>query len=226
MCPQGLARQFRRLARDKGLARGGGLAGIRRQIGVTDHKSQLFNSDSQRIGGDLRQHGGRALADIHRPIPKGDDPRPVQRQAHGGRVRHRGVANAIPHAADTDTTARLTRRCVERCCIRQHIPPPRAQAFQAFRQAGTRRQHMACSSGIAHTDGVAMAKLQAVQPGLLRQRVEQGLLRDGGLRHAETAKGPRRGFIGVDGTRAVSDMGHMIGPRGMDRHAPCHSRSP
>ena len=67
------------VAGHEGLARGGGLAGIDREIGVADHHAEGLRRQAQRVGGDLQQHGGRALADVDGAVEEGE--RAVARRA-------------------------------------------------------------------------------------------------------------------------------------------------
>ena len=65
--PQIGTRRARRLAGDEGLARGRGLAGVRRPVGIAHHQLELRSIDhAQRVGADLDHDRVGALADVDR----------------------------------------------------------------------------------------------------------------------------------------------------------------
>ena len=98
-----------RLAGDEGLARGRGLAGIGGEVGVARDQRELRRRQAQRIGRDLGHDGVGALADIDRAAVERQRAGRRQADPHARGVGHRGVADAVPHAADADA-APLRRR--------------------------------------------------------------------------------------------------------------------
>ena len=69
---QGVAGHLGGLAGDEGLARGRGLAAVGRQVGVGGQEVEPVERHAQRVGGDLRDDGVGALADIDRALVQGD----------------------------------------------------------------------------------------------------------------------------------------------------------
>ena len=159
------------------------------------------------------------------PFQKVSVPSRAERQPHGGRVGEAGVADAVPHAADADAAAPCGRRAgVERGGIGQQPLPVRPAALR-----GTRASPALASSTwpvwrrVAGAQRVEVAELEAVDAGFLGEIVDQRLVRDGRLRHAEAAEGAGRRVVGVDGARAVAHMRHAIRAR---RRAPARGPPP
>ena len=200
---QRLARQLRGLAGHERLARGGRLAGIEGEVGIADDQLERRHRQPERIGGDLGEHRGRALADVDGAVPEGERAVARQRQPHGGRVGEAGVADAVPHAADADAAPRGAGAGVECGGFCEQSLPARPQRVEARRQSGAGFEHLPGGRRVAGAQRVDMAELEAVEAGFLRQIVEQGLVRDGGLRHAEAAEGAGGRVVGVDGARIV-----------------------
>ena len=73
---------------------------------------------------------------------------------------------------------------------------------------------------------VADAKLQRIDAELDRKFVEQLLLRDRTLRHAEAAKGSSRHEVGVNSARSRTIMRHAVRAGGMDGYAIGDGRAP
>ena len=64
LAAQGAARLLGSFSGNKGLARGRGLAGIGRAVGVTGDQANTLEGQAERISGDLRHDGVAALADV------------------------------------------------------------------------------------------------------------------------------------------------------------------
>ena len=202
---QVLAGQPRGIAGHERLPRGRGLAGVGRQVGVADHHAERARRQAQRVGGDLQQHRGGALADVDRAVEEGERAVARQRDAHGRRVRQRGVAAAVPHAGDAD--AAPAPRARSRCGAATRASAASQSAFSASRHCGRPAecvQHLARGRGIAVVERIDAADGPAVEAEPLGQVVHQRLVGDGRLRHAEAAEGAGRRVVGVDGARAVA----------------------
>ena len=102
LAAQVAAGAFGRHAGDEGLARGRGLAGVGGEIGVARDQRELRRGQAQRIGRDLGHDGVGALADIDRAAVERQRAGRRQADPHARGVGHRGVADAVPHAAHAD----------------------------------------------------------------------------------------------------------------------------
>ena len=79
---------------------------------------------------------------------------------------------------------------------------------------------------MADAQRIAPPDLEPVQTELLRDVVEQGLVRDRRLRHAEAAKGTGHRFVGEIRVSMRVHVRHPIRAHGMNRHAVGHRRPP
>ena len=68
LAPHRARREGGRVARHEGLARGGGLAAVRRDVGVRGHEIDLVDRRAKRVGANLRDDRVRALTDIDRAL--------------------------------------------------------------------------------------------------------------------------------------------------------------
>ena len=154
-------------------------------------------------------------------VPSADSPTRMRR-----RIGHRGVADAVPHAADADAAPHgpalalnaATSACAWRQCGRS-----------ASRHCGEAREcceHLAGRRRVAGAQRVAMAELQAIDAEPVGQLVDHRLVRDRGLRHAEAAECAGRRTVGEDRLAPGAHVGHGIRPRGVDRHAIGDRRAP
>ena len=217
---------FRRLARHEGLAGGRGLAGIGGQIGVARHQLELFGGETDRIGGDLHHDGVAALTDVERATVERQGAARRQADPHARGVRHRGVADSVPHAADADAAAMRTARLVEGGDFLVRLPPMRPQCFETLREAGGMRERLACRRRIAGAQGVAMPELQPVEAKPVGEFIHHRFMRDGRLRYAEAAEGAGRRSVGEEGFAPGPHVGDGIGPHRMHRHAVGDGRAP
>ena len=155
---------------------------------------------AQRVGGDLQHDGVGALADIDR----------------AGEQRDAAVARSGPSPSRTGwtgwccrcrTTCRRCRRRARRCAgaagvERRGLCRSACQCGRsASRHSGSAApcaEHLAGGGRAADAQRVAVAELQRVEAEPVGQHVHQRLAGDGGLRHAEAAKGAGGRPVGVD----------------------------
>ena len=79
-------------------------------------------------------------------------------------------------------------RGVEGVGLRAKRLPARAQRVEAGDEPHARLQHLAGRGAVSGPQRVAVPELQRVETQRDRQLVDQGLVSDGGLRHAEAAE--------------------------------------
>jgi hypothetical protein len=206
-------------AGDEGLARGRGLAGIGGEVGVARDQGKLRGGQTQRISRDLGHDGVGALADVDRPAVERERAGRRQADPHARRVGHRGVADAVPHAAHADAAPLGPSYCIERSDLVLSLAPVRLQRFQALGEAGGMGQRLAGRRGVADTQRIAQAELQAIDAERVGQLVHHRLMGDGGLRHAETAESAGRRGVGEPGIAPGAHVGHTVGTHGVHRHA-------
>ncbi len=101
--------------------------------------------------------------------------------------------------------------------------PARPQRVEARGQTGAGFEHLPGGRRVAGAQRIDVAELEPVDAGFLREIVEQRLVCDGGLRHAEAAEGAGRRVVGVDGAR----IGCARAERDTaPQHAPARGRPP
>ena len=144
--PQILAGKLRRLARDEGLPRGRGLAGIRGQRRVAHDDLEASGRHTQRLGvsADLDHYRVGALTHVDRAIVECEFAVAVDADAHCGRVGQGGVAAAVPHGRRTADAAPewIPARPppVERLGLTSRPAPTRFQGVEGLREPGARRR--------------------------------------------------------------------------------------
>ena len=142
-------------------------------------------------------------------------------------MRERGVAAAVPHAGDADAAPQ--RPCgggVERRGLRERVAPARPQGLEARLEAHAVGEHLAGHGGVARLQRVEDAELQPIEAELLGEFVEQLLLRERALRHAEAAEGAGGNEMRVHRAGDGAIMRHPIGAGGVHRHAVGDGRAP
>ena len=182
--------QDRRVAGDEGLARGGGLAAIGRHVGVRRDEVQQRDRRAERFGANLRDDGVGALPDVDRALEQREPSVGLQAEPHRRRIGERGVAAAVPHAGDADAAPQ--RSCgggVERSGGRERLAPARSQRLEARLETHAVGEDLAGDRGVACLQRIEDTKLEPVEAEPLGEFVEQLLLCDRGLRHAEPAEG-------------------------------------
>ena len=102
--PQGERGVLGGLAGNEGLAGRRGFAGVESLVGISRDEGEDFNRQTQGVGGDLRQHRGRALADIDRAIEEQELSFP--RRARGACAR----GSRAPYCRSRTTCRRCRRR--------------------------------------------------------------------------------------------------------------------
>ena len=224
--PQVLTRGLDGIAGYEGLAGRGGLAGVERAVGVAGDEADGVGRQAQRVGADLHHDRVRSLADVDRTTVQRHAAIAPQTDAHGRRVGQRGVADAVPHAADADPAAQGAGRAVGVLGGGAQCAPARAQCLQAGAQADARLQALAGRRHGARDKSVAPAKLQRVDPDVMRQGVHQRLVGDRRLRHAEAAEGAARRLVRVPGGGGAAHRRHRVRTHGVDRHPAGHRRAP
>ena len=219
--------QDRRVAGDEGLARGGGLAAIGRHVGVRRDEVEQRDRRAERVGADLRDDGVGALPDVDRALEQREPSVGLQAEPHRRRIGERGVAAAVPHAGDADAAPQ--RPCgggVESSGGRERFAPARAQRLEARLETHAVGEDLAGDRGVARLQRIEDAKLEPVEAEPFGEFVEQLLLCERGLRHAEPAKGAGGNEMGVHRASDGAIVRHAIGARGMHRHAIGDGRTP
>ena len=219
------SRLLRRLAGNEGLARGGSLAGVRRDRRVGAPKPDLVQRQAQRVGGDLGDHRVRALPDIHRALMQDD--LALRRNPDLDRrwIGQRRIAAAVPAGRHADAASARGMSGVEGLGFRQRARPMRRQRFQAVRDADA-VEPLARHRFGAVTKRVLQPERQPVHAELRGQLIVQAFLHDRRLRHAEAAEGTGDRTVGMDGVAGGAIGGRHIGAGRMDRHAVGHRRPP
>ena len=216
---------FRRLAGDVGLARAGGLAGVGGQVGVGVEEGEGGDREAERVGEDLGDHGVRALADVDGALVQHDGAVGADADADRRGVGQRGVAAAVPAARDADAVAERARGGVGRRGGGERLRPGRLERLEAVGDADA-LEDLAGGGGVAVAERVHQAEGEAVDAGGVGEAVEEGLLGDRRLRHAEAAEGAGDRTVGVDGARPGDDVRDAVGAGGVDGHAVRHRRAP
>ena len=199
LAPQVPARELGRVARDIGLARGGSLAGIGGEVGVAPDQVDAGHLDPEPVGGALHHRRVGALADILGAGIEGDLAGARQPHMHRRGVGHRGVAAAIPHAADADAAPEHARGPgVEPLGLFPRRLPVRPQPFEAGGEPGARLEHLAGRRLVADANRVDVAEFERVDAAALGHLVHQHVVQQRRLRHAEAAERARGRLVGVD----------------------------
>ena len=226
--PQVRACELGRAAGHEGLARGRRLSRILGEVGVRDHHVDPLDGQAQGLGHNLQHDRRRALPDVLRPVAKQHPSITGQGDPHRGGVRHRGVAAAVPHAGDPGTAPPIPSRArgVEGIGLLAKRRPARAQRIQACDQPHARLQHLAGRGAISGPQGVAAPEIERIETRGRRQLVHQRLVRDGGLRHPEAAKGAGRRGVREDRARFRPYVRHAVGAHAVHRDPAGHGRAP
>ena len=106
-------------------------------------------------------------------------------------------------------------------------------AFQRGRSASRQATSPALASStwpvavrVADPQRVAPPELQRVEMQRDRKLVDQGLVRDGGLRHPEAPECPRRRRVREDGARVRPHVRHPVRTHAVHRNPPRHGGAP
>ena len=208
------------------LSRGRRLPGVGGQIGVAHDLIEQMHGHAERIGADLRQDRAGALSDVHCAVVEKYATALAQPHTNGRWIRDHGVADPVPHAGDTHAAPRSPARARElllagiesrRCFQRLH--PRRPEAQQTLVQTSARSQHLAGGSRLSRADCIHQSKLEAVHVDLFGEIIEQRLVHDGRLRHAEPTEGTRDRPVGVHRSRQRTHVRNEIRARRVNRHA-------
>src|SRR3546814_6615220 len=97
---------------------------------------------------------------------------------YGRGIGHRGVAAAVPHAADADTAPLPRILLVELLRRRAPVAPGRPQRVEAARQARRGLQHLAGRGRIADADGIERAELQRIDAELRGEEIGRASCRE------------------------------------------------
>ena len=205
------AGELRRLAGDEGLARGGGLAAIGRQVGVGGDEVDRGERHAERVGADLGDDGVRSPG-RYRPRP--DAARAARRGFRPTRMVEGLGSEVLPQPYHMPATP----------APRRSGPSPRALRSRGLRSApasnaaaaprgrrGCRRRRRA--PGRSRSAGRAPSALRmrnssGSMPSSVGELVIELLLGDRRLRHAEAAEGAGRHEMRVDGAGQGAVMRH------------------
>ena len=202
----------RRAPGHEGLARGRGLAGVEREVGVGTDALDRRDRDAEGVGGDLGEDRVRALADVGGAGEQDDRAVGPDADLDLGRVGHRGGADAVPRGGDADPAPDPAGR-------RSRWPrrPRRSMADQrgrsASRQAG--RPALATSSWDVAVREPARSALRArsssgSMPSCPARSSMSASWAIGRLRDAEPAEGAGRRPVAVHGAAGAE---HRRRPR-------------
>ena len=104
--------------------------------------------------------------------------------------------------------------------------PARAQRIQARDEPHARLEHLPRRGPVAGTQRVAAPELERVCTQGDRELVDQGLVRDGGLRHPEAAEGAGRRRVREDGARVRTHVRHPVRTHAVHRDPAGHGVTP
>ena len=225
--PHRARRESSGVARNEGLARGGGLAAVWRQVGVRRHEIDLADRRAKRVGANLRDDRIRALTDIDRALEQREAAVGLEAEPHRRGIRHRGVAATVPHAGDADAALeRASSLGVVPFRRGARLDPMGAQGLETRLEAHAVREDLAGHSRLARAKRVEDAELERIDIQAKRELVIELLLRDRALRHAEAAKSAGGHEMRVDRARQRPVVRHAIGAGGVHRHAVGDRRAP
>ncbi len=230
--PEGLARDPGRVAGDERLPRCRCLAGVGGQVGVGGGEREGRDRHAEGIRGDLGDDGGRSLPDVGRTREQADWCRLARSRCRRSRgwaatcCRCRTTWPRCRRRAGADRRSRSA-RSLNACGLGAQRDPARLERVQARGEPGARGEDLPGSGGGARSQGVPAPDLELVEAELRGQVVEQRLVRDRRLGHAEAAEraggravrvdGGRRGLGGRHGVRAHRVDGDAVGHRGTPR---------
>ena len=180
----------------------------------------------ERVGCDLAEDRVGALADVDRTAVEDQPARARQPEPDGRGMGQGGVADAVPHAADANALPLFSLTVVELLDHAEQLAPARLEGFQAGGEADARLEPLTGRGQVPGAQRVAQAEPEPVDAEAQRQIVDQRLVGDRGLGHAEAAKGAGRRAVGEDRAGADGDVRHAIGSGRVDRHPPGDRRSP
>ena len=183
---------------------------------------------AERVGADLRDDGVRALADVDGALEQREAARRASRPS---RIVEGFDSEVLPqpyHMPATPTPRRSgpAAAALNASASAQRVAPARAQRLEARLEAHAVGEHLAGDGRLARLQRVEDAELQRIEAEPLGEFVEQLLLRERALRHAEAAKGAGGHEMGVHRARDGAIVRHAIGAGGVHRHAVGDGRAP
>ena len=179
---------------------------------VSPLTSRSRHRHAQGVGADLRHDGVGSLADV-------DGAAEERQRAVAARGRCAWWRDWTARCCRCRTTCRRRRRRGAACrAVRLNASAPRAaplpgrtQRLQARRKPTLSLEHLAGRGGDRPPPARCRAELQRIEAELLGQIVDQRLLGDRRLGHAEAAEGAGGRVVGVDRARRARDSAARIG---------------